>query len=101
MNNRQTAAPRTRLRGIVPGPSVRVLIGALIPSLLVACGGLATKSDTPEPIPECEQYQKALAACTGQDLPISHETQMMPEDQRAAARSLCATNLRRIKVACR
>lgn len=59
--------------------SVRALVGALIPSLLVACGVPATKSGSPEPIPECEQYQKALAACTGQDLPISHETQMMPE----------------------
>ena len=77
------------------------LLRPLLLSLLVGCGSKNTTSDGPEPIPECQQYQKALAACTGQELPISHETQIMPEDQRAQARALCATNLRRIKIACR
>ena len=100
-HHRQTPALRRELRAAAASKSAWRLFGTSILCLLAACGGHKTSSDEPEPIPECLQYQEALSVCTGQNLPISHETQVMPESERAQARKLCAVNLRRIKTACR
>ena len=103
MDSRQTATLQRHPREAVRGRSASWLGGVtLILWPLVACGGHKMTSDEPEPIPRVPAISRSsFGLHIGQNLPISHETQMMPENERAQARTLCAVNLRRIKIACR
>jgi hypothetical protein len=75
---------------------------ALSVTLVVGCRSGA--ADTPEPIPECESYERAFAHCLGQGGSVSIQGAAlagMSAEDRDRLRSLCVTNLQRIQEACR
>ena len=74
---------------------------ALAPT--VACSGKAGGTLLPEPVPECLEYEKAVAACFHRDLEMARTPEMMPTTRadQAAIRGMCRDNLQRIKLACR
>jgi hypothetical protein len=74
----------------------------VVAALFCACCGGSTKS-SPEPVPECQEYQQAFLRCTGGDagvydglLAAVHN----PKD-RERMRQLCSQNTRRLRLACR
>jgi hypothetical protein len=70
----------------------------------VACGDShRSRADKPVPIPECEQYERALAACFHRETSFSAHPSVTPTDpaERTQAAKLCADSLNRLKTSCR
>lgn len=77
----------------------------LAAALLTACSshaGSSTAGDQ-EPIPECVEYQTLFASCTGRDAGLANAAlaTVHTSADRARVATLCATNLKRLKDACR
>lgn len=69
----------------------------------LAMGGCqGGSSDRPKPVPECEEYERALARCTGRQIPIATQPAALPtsEEQRAHLKTLCQDNLQRLVQSC-
>jgi hypothetical protein len=71
-------------------------------TLAVGCGGRKSSSDTPEPIPECQEYDRAFAACMLRDAGVSEQATALATStaERSRLKELCVTNLKRIRQAC-
>lgn len=80
-------------------PAAWAFAGALAAGL--GCGG-RNHTFKPEPVAECQEYERALAKCTGHSFPISTQPAALAssEAQREQLRSLCLINLDRINAAC-
>jgi hypothetical protein len=70
---------------------------------MCGCGSRATSGGAPEPVPECQQYENALASCFHRDVPFVSQATMTPKSDadRERIRTICAANLQRITTACR
>ena len=73
--------------------------------MAVACGACSGRvsSRGPEPIAECQEYQRVLGRCLGHSvaLPIANAPVGQTKEQIASTRELCAANIRQLKVTCR
>jgi hypothetical protein len=58
--------------------------------------------DKPQPIPECQAYERAVSECAQRDISLASQTALAKtKAKRAELTRLCATNLHRIREACR
>ncbi len=58
--------------------------------------------DKPKPIPECQDYERAVSECAQRDISLASQTALAKtRAERAELTQLCATNLHRIQEACR
>ena len=57
----------------------------------------------PQPVPECQAYERELASCTGTTLPVATQPAVMAssEADRTRLKAMCSDNLARLKRACR
>jgi hypothetical protein len=77
------------------------LLLALAAAMTLACtNGSGSAAAGGEPIPECEDYVRSFAACTGRDAPVGTLLRSPDANVRRQAGDLCATNLKRLQLAC-
>lgn len=58
--------------------------------------------DKPKPIPECQDYERAVSECAQRDISLASQTALATtRAERAELTQLCVTNLHRIREACR
>ena len=76
-------------------------MGLAMTVLVVACR--AGSGDAPEPVPECQEYERLYNSCMGQKLAIASQPAALAssEEQRARLKKLCSENLARLKQGCR
>jgi hypothetical protein len=70
---------------------------------ITACRDLQSQADGPKPVPMCEEYERAVARCSGRNTPIAHQTAAMASNEAERIRlfQLCVINLERLNAACR
>jgi hypothetical protein len=75
---------------------------------LLACSGHsapASSSSTtaPEPVAECQQYEQEFARCSGIAAAISTQPKALASNDadRARLKTLCSSNLARLRQSCR
>jgi hypothetical protein len=77
---------------------------ALLAVTLLGCGSHGSSSSKgPDPVPECQEYERLFNSCTGQKAAIATQPAALSssEARRAELKELCVANLNRLKVACR
>jgi len=69
-------------------------------ALLFACSG---RKGVPEPVPECQEYEKLLSTCLHRDVAFASQKNLLPatDADRAIVKATCADGLTRLKRACR
>jgi hypothetical protein len=79
------------------------IVGALMFLVACDCGSRKASSDAPEPIPECEEYGRALTACLHRDIGFATQAAALPksDSERARIRTVCKENLRHLPTGCR
>ncbi len=69
--------------------------------LAVGCGSRAGH-EQPKPIAECQSYERALFDCSGRQISLASQVAAAKTTtERDSLAKLCATNLQRIRDACR
>lgn len=93
----------TRPNGDAAGVARRGRRFRFIGPLLVLCGCHIGAGDEPKPVPECQAYEKALAACTKRNVPVASQPAALAstEEQRQRLKKLCAANLQLLNESCR
>jgi hypothetical protein len=72
----------------------------------LAIGALSCRArttDDPEPVAECQEYERLFARCTGIDAAISTQPEALArsDEDRQRIRKICWSNLSRLKESCR
>jgi hypothetical protein len=82
---------------------VRCFACAVALAAACACGGKSGRSDAPEPIPECQQYEQLIGKCMGTHFPLAQASAPVGKshEEIAQMKKLCTINLQRLKEACR
>jgi hypothetical protein len=82
--------------GVASATTVSLLLFAM-PSCRVRT------TDDPEPVAECQEYERAFARCTGVDAGISTQPEALAktEEERQRIRQICSSNLVRLRQTCR
>ena len=82
-----------------------VAVGA---ALLLACSGrsaapTSSSSGGPQPVPECQAYQREMSQCTGVNADISNQPAALAstDGDRARLATMCSANLERLRQSCR
>jgi hypothetical protein len=89
----------TACKAVAIARLMRICIIA-VPAAALGCRGAPSDID-PKPIPECLEYEAALAHC-GVKMTVAHQPTTEPrsdEDRQKIAR-LCALNTKRARLAC-
>jgi hypothetical protein len=78
---------------------------AILP-LLATMSPLGCRSnvaDTDQTVPECREYESQWARCTGNRAAIATQPEMLAKSEadRLRLKTLCSSNLERLKQACR
>jgi hypothetical protein len=81
--------------------SAQALGFVLWAALAAACRAGAT--DQPEPVAECQAYERAFARCTGIDAPIATQPEALAatDEAREHLKKVCSANLERLMQNCR
>jgi hypothetical protein len=78
---------------------------AILPLLatMSPLGCRANVADTDQTVPECREYESQWARCTGDRAAIATQPEMLAktEADRLRLKTLCSSNLERLKQACR
>ena len=81
----------------------RWLVGIVgLSAALTACGTGADRAGQPEPIAECQAYERAFAACEGRQVPIASNVMALAtsQERREQIRALCVWNSNHLKTSC-
>jgi hypothetical protein len=81
---------------------VPVGLGVLL-SLASLAGCNRSRPAEPEPISECEEYQRTFRRCTGIAAPIATEAAALVQskEERSRLAEACSSNLAQLQQACR
>jgi hypothetical protein len=93
----------SRIRPSFETRSLSLLAVVLAGTTLTACGNAASQADDARPIAECNEYERALATCTGRNIAVGSQATALAtsEAERERLRQLCSQNLSLLKATCK